>query len=653
MNDKTLAMNIKQQSNQMVEMFSELIDKYQFFIPNYQRAYSWTEKEIALFIADIAEHAEKKTQYYLGHYILEDLKDDNKMAIVDGQQRLTTVAIFLAICQHLKNSSSPLLPLRLTVVEYDDVKFKELLLPKNIKILSNQEGEQKEEATASLMRVVLAIHTFLKSFLSDKQHIPALLFENKIGDYIDVISKAAVSVGIYKNKAVASQIFELHNTRGVLLTETEKVKALLMKYVYLNSKNGNCDVDEIQKAFATVFELEEKASHSSFRGEMDLDEILAHHLRAIDDGKDKTAFTQPQSVEGENGCVGYVRKKILEGGCDAGIEYAKSLAREFAKTMELISKEFVEQDRNEPLIGDVILLDQRRSMIFLLRYFRVLPSDQKADHVLLKRWESFLFLWDFHDAFWNMKASKKDSFPEIFNLINKTDYFQIARHLEEYYSGKKDFAPWRPYQIEKNDENGGIIKGLDHVFLAYITRPERKDHLLQGAYNWGHWHTRYKYWLYKYEIQNASSDQADIRGSLRDLFKENNVTLDHIVPHALELKALSKKGETDNDIAKWKDADDRNEAEANWEKISNTIEGIGNLVLLSRSNNATLQNITPVERSGIYEKYGLKSISYKEVENWTNPDKWQEQIKARGERLYNWMKDYFTDQATWTDKVTK
>ena len=135
----------------MISAFSELIEEYEFFIPDYQRAYSWTEEQVSLFIADIAEHAgnaDKKTQYYLGHYILEDDKN-GKYAIVDGQQRLTTVAIFLAVCQSLKNSPASLLPLRLSVVEYDNNRFQELLLPSNLTDLMNAEGRHNE-ATASL-----------------------------------------------------------------------------------------------------------------------------------------------------------------------------------------------------------------------------------------------------------------------------------------------------------------------------------------------------------------------------------------------------------------------------------------------------------------------------------------------------------------------
>lgn len=652
--------------------FYELVEEYEFVIPNYQRAYSWTEKEIELFIADIAEHtdmaeqagnADKKPQYYLGHYILEE-DENGHFSIVDGQQRLTTVKIFLAVCQSLKKSSTPPLSLSLDVVAYDNARFKELLSRSSLDAFLLNQEQRLPESTASLRRVVSAIQTLLESFLPDKkQHQQGLLSKSKIDAYIDVIREAAVSVGIYKNKAVAAQIFELHNTRGVLLTETEKVKALLMKYVYLNSTEGDRDVNEIQNAFAKAFELEERAADASFRGEMSLDDILAHHLRAIDDGKDKASFTRPQSVEGENGCLSYVRTKLKEfDNRESRIQYAKALASEFATSMELVSKKFVNQDKNEPLIGDVILLDQRRSMIFLLRYFRAMPNDEIADHLLLKRWESFLFLWDFHDIFYNMKHQRKESFEEIFKNLIPKECGQVAGLLGKYYSGETNFAHW-PYKLRKRDDKGVDVEiaGLGEIFPAFITRLNIAESLLHRAYIWGHWHARYKYWLYKYEIDKASSDQANqVRTSLRKLFKDNEVTLDHIVPRELEWKELSRKAEADkpdNIIDGWEDTEDKMQAKEEWEHILKTIDGIGNLVLLSRSHNASLQNIAPYKRAADYRRLKLASVSYREVAEWKarkswsdDNDPWHVRIESRGKRLIGWMVEYFTDKSTWTTK---
>lgn len=622
-----------------IDTFSKLIEKYNFFIPSYQRAYAWTEKQVDLFIADLEEHAQSKTQYYLGHYILESQKVSGNngrtpVDIVDGQQRLTTVAIFLAVCRYLSNSNDLGTSLQLSVVEYDKERFDEVLLPDTLKLVASQKDSM--EKTASLRRVVQAIQTIYKSFSKS-----VLLSVDKIEDYLKVISEAAVSVGVYESKAVAAQIFELHNTRGALLTETEKVKAILMKHAYL--KGTEEDVTAIQKSFAGVFELEEKAASVSFRGEMSLDEILAHHLRAVDDGEKHDSFNTPQGVEGKNGCVEYVKAKLAKFPLAEAVTYAKNLASEFNKTMELLTHKFVELDVEIPLIGDVILLDQRRSMIFLLRYFRALDGENPdVDEQLLRRWESFISIWDYHDAYYNMKAGKKDSFDEIFVEIQRS-HSEVSKMLLQYYSAKERFA----------------YRGLDHDlgkhFQNHITK--NQNGLLREAYGRGDWHGRCKYWLYKYEIEIAGDQKVQVRNALRGLFKENDVTLDHIVPRGLEWKYLStKEGDQNNDLEKWEDPANKEQAVKIWEEIEKTINGIGNLVLLSRSANAVLQNIPPYLRAEKYrEIFELDIFSYKDVETWNaraewsdkSTDAWNKKIEKRGEDILKMIKGYFTDSTTW------
>jgi hypothetical protein len=127
------------------------------------------------------------------------------------------------------------------------------------------------------------------------------------------------------------------------------------------------------------------------------------------------------------------------------------------------------------------------------------------------------------------------------------------------------------------------------------------------------------------------------------------VTLDHIVPHGLAWAELSVKGET-GDIKGWTDQNDVKQAEEKWDNISKVIDGIGNLVLLGRSNNASLQNIAPSKRTAEYESWNLKSVSYKEVATWKDPTEWQAKIEYRGNDLIKWMEDYFTTKATWIEK---
>ncbi len=75
------------------------------FVPTYQRAYSWdTEfeiskmpKQVNVFLSDLEDYNKSSTKsyYYFGHFLFEE-KPDKKFGVIDGQQRLTTIVIFLS-----------------------------------------------------------------------------------------------------------------------------------------------------------------------------------------------------------------------------------------------------------------------------------------------------------------------------------------------------------------------------------------------------------------------------------------------------------------------------------------------------------------------------------------------------------------------------
>jgi uncharacterized protein with ParB-like and HNH nuclease domain len=76
----------------------------QIRVPDYQRAFSWetqTEKSgrdlhVNTFMHDLESFAKSKAKsYYFGHFLFRE-EGKNTYEIVDGQQRLTTIVIFLS-----------------------------------------------------------------------------------------------------------------------------------------------------------------------------------------------------------------------------------------------------------------------------------------------------------------------------------------------------------------------------------------------------------------------------------------------------------------------------------------------------------------------------------------------------------------------------
>jgi uncharacterized protein with ParB-like and HNH nuclease domain len=74
-----------------------------FFIPDYQREYSWEEdeqiKDFWLDLDDLVEN--KRESHFFGQIVIHDDHEDKKKYIIDGQQRSSTSIIFLSVVRQL------------------------------------------------------------------------------------------------------------------------------------------------------------------------------------------------------------------------------------------------------------------------------------------------------------------------------------------------------------------------------------------------------------------------------------------------------------------------------------------------------------------------------------------------------------------------
>ena len=81
-----------------LKTIKELFDGTKIFrVPLYQRAYSWSDKQLTDFMEDIKNQRTNRT-YFLGTILLEKGKNEGDFRtidIVDGQQRLTTLLLLL------------------------------------------------------------------------------------------------------------------------------------------------------------------------------------------------------------------------------------------------------------------------------------------------------------------------------------------------------------------------------------------------------------------------------------------------------------------------------------------------------------------------------------------------------------------------------
>ncbi|WP_175991563.1 DUF262 domain-containing protein [Bacillus sp. Marseille-Q1617] len=74
-----------------------------FFIPDYQREYSWEEdeqiKDFWLDLVDLVEN--ERESHFFGQIVIHDDHEDKRKYIIDGQQRSSTSIIFLSVVRQL------------------------------------------------------------------------------------------------------------------------------------------------------------------------------------------------------------------------------------------------------------------------------------------------------------------------------------------------------------------------------------------------------------------------------------------------------------------------------------------------------------------------------------------------------------------------
>lgn len=69
-----------------------------YIVPDYQREYVWTEKEVQQLLQDIDEEFDvgERREYFIGTVLVSPTQQKNHFEVIDGQQRLTT--FFLLLC---------------------------------------------------------------------------------------------------------------------------------------------------------------------------------------------------------------------------------------------------------------------------------------------------------------------------------------------------------------------------------------------------------------------------------------------------------------------------------------------------------------------------------------------------------------------------
>ncbi len=110
-------------------LFKVFSNDFAFSIPAYQRPYAWTKEQagellndLLSFLGDDSETIADTNPYFLGSIVLIKGEDAPKADVVDGQQRLTTLTILLAVLRSLLSEKNASKMTKYIYQEGDDIE---------------------------------------------------------------------------------------------------------------------------------------------------------------------------------------------------------------------------------------------------------------------------------------------------------------------------------------------------------------------------------------------------------------------------------------------------------------------------------------------------------------------------------------------------
>jgi uncharacterized protein with ParB-like and HNH nuclease domain len=210
------------------ELFSS-DDKY--IIPIYQRNFAWGETEITQLVQDIADYAIKhkdsieKPDYYIGSLVVAKKKNGftEQYETIDGQQRLTSLTIFLNGIKHHYSQITELKDwLKL------NVKFESRPISTDtLEAIYNRIPNDNETYNTDIVQAYNDAIKKLKSIIGQNLNIQDFCdyFFNKV-----IILRVEVPEDTDLN-----HYFEIMNNRGEQLEKHEIVKAYLLNILHKDS----------------------------------------------------------------------------------------------------------------------------------------------------------------------------------------------------------------------------------------------------------------------------------------------------------------------------------------------------------------------------------------------------------------------------------
>jgi uncharacterized protein with ParB-like and HNH nuclease domain len=270
-----MSQNLKNKIEAKDTSINLLLKEQKFTIDYFQREYRWQEKHIKLMIEDLTttflksyNHEHKRSDvsnyqsYYLGPVVFSVNPETGRKSIIDGQQRITSITLFLIFLNHLQKNND------------QNVSISELIFSEKFGEKSfNMSDDAREECLKALFETGVykvrddddeTIHNIIERYNNIEESFPEELTGKPLPFFIDWLKENVVIVEI---KAYSDDnayiIFETMNDRGLNLTNTEMLKGFVLSKI---DKKHRVEMNALWKELIQkLHEYDENADLSFFQ----------------------------------------------------------------------------------------------------------------------------------------------------------------------------------------------------------------------------------------------------------------------------------------------------------------------------------------------------------------------------------------------------
>lgn len=583
-----------------------------YIIPRYQREYSWGKEQLEDFYLDIVSNLKvekgifKTQEYFFGTVILVgNMEKPNKhIEIIDGQQRITTITIFLSVLSDIMynyDDNLSTLLWKYIIAQDNDGNFYNVMenetaspyFQKKIQMRGIKEEDDKkkdsypridindievlEKELSTEAKLIKEAHDFFRVKLED-ENLSAPSFKNSTLSKIDklklVRDQLLGSTFVYiisENINDVNVIFENINSKGLQLSSLDLIKneifsvqnktvpldeaKLIWSNIKMNLRNDG-EYISVQK-FYRYFWLSrytystDRDLYKKFRTKINKENYLTFLKELEIVSKDYASIIKPESD--------YFR--ISSKGNNVGKEDLEC----FVKSLDFLQ--------------NTLSIEQVQVLLITLidRYNNGLLSFRNMKSIVK-------FLEEFHFIYNGIMTERTNT------LVNK--YGKAARNIYKLNNQNDIMKEFKKLKIEfislLPEDNQKFISKFIQIEYSSKTNNMDKNQLRKNAIT--------KYAIYKLEEKLSEEHSTN--------FDTISATIEHIIPESINENEL--------------------------------IFSIGNLILLERNLNEECQDYDFQKKCTIYKKSKFHSARLF-LEKYSNNKEFPIQDRARviGEEIYS------------------